>query len=116
MLEIHRLGYITYEDRVVCNRVGMTPEITKMVNEKITLDLDNTWTITRLSQGIFLSWYSIPDESHPLAWYYENGRSWFLSTHNKLDGYLSFWKGQPNFGSLLKDIRTSGLNTELSWT
>jgi len=117
MLSIHKRGEIVYNKKIVCNRVGLTPEITKSVGERLTFDVNNTWTITRLSQGIFLSWYSIDCPYHPLAWYHENNKSYFLSTPNKLDGHTSFWKGKENFGEIVNpDFLKKNYNPNYSWT
>jgi hypothetical protein len=113
MITIHKRGQIVYNNRIVCNRIGLTPEITKSVGEQISFDLYNTWTVTKLTHGIFLSWYAIPGENHPLSWYSRNGKSFFLSTPNKIDGHNASWKGHLPFCQL---IDLPEVDLDLAWT
>ena len=115
MLSLSKDGTIRHSDRIICNRIGLTPEFSISAGQKINVNTNNGYTISRMNKGLLLSFYSIPG-IFSQAWFHSNGRSYFLSTLNRIDGYKSFWKGHLPFGEILNKDYLTALDVNFAWT
>lgn len=111
-------GQIKYGEKVVCNRIGLTPEITKHIGEDLVPNIENSFTVSKLARGTLLSFFAV-DGIHDSAWFVESDLqpvSYFLSTSTKLDGYSSFWKSKPQFGTIMESLRDHTEVYGYAWT
>lgn len=53
-------GFISINNKIVCNRMGLTPEITVSSGDYIEINTKNAYTVSRMAPGIILSFYSVP--------------------------------------------------------
>lgn len=114
MLKLDKIGTISFSNKIVCNRASMTPEMFFSANTKISVKYP-TYTISKMTKGILLSFFSIPGKFDQ-AWFIHNERSYFLSSLNKIDGHLSYWKGNKPFGEILNKDYLMALDTRYAWT
>lgn len=114
-MRLDRIGTIMHGDKVVCNRMSMTPEMTFSAGEKICINTENTFTVSKMSEGTILSFYSVQGEIDG-SWFAHEGKSYFLSTLTRIDGHNSFWKGNKSFGELLNKNYLMTLDTKYAWS
>lgn len=125
-MQIDKRGFISVQstNKIVCNRMGLTPEMIVNYGDYIQINTKNTYTVSKMSPGIILSFFSIdlkemspiPDSISDLIWFQENDRAYFLSTLNKIDGWKVFWKGYAPFGEILSKKYLMSLNPKYAWT
>jgi len=115
MLKLDKIGTISnLQDKIVCNRTSLTPEVFFPANSKIRVNYPS-YTVSKMTKGILLSFYSIPGKFDQ-AWFYINERSYFLSSLNKIDGHTSYWKGNKPFGEILNKDYLMALDTRYAWS
>lgn len=121
-MNIDRRGFISINNRIVCNRMGLTPEMTINYGDGIQINTKNYYTVSKMSPGIVLSFYSVDVREITnknlldLSWFQEGTRVYFLSTLNKIDGWRAFWKGRPPFGEMLSKKYLASLSHQYAWT
>ena len=119
-ISVLKRGPIMYNDRIICNRIGPTPEVVKEDGEQIGVQTLNSYTISRASPGILLSFFSIQgelsEENKEMKWFSRGDRHYFLTTSTKLDGWKSSWKGHSTFGTIIKQDHAASLNPYYAWT
>lgn len=90
-------GVITENNTVVCKSFPFTPEVTTTNSDEFSSLIG----VERESA----KWY----ESHEgtLLRLWEHNGKWHLSTHRKIDSFLSKWGGQSSYGELFTSVLTS---------
>jgi hypothetical protein len=98
-------------DKVVCNRPGIVIDVVVDDGTKFAVSpmITNPYTISIASQGILLSFYSIKKKmlseyDIDLAWFVDYEYAYFLSTSDKIDGYICYWKEGDTFGDIFLSI------------
>lgn len=111
MLSIIKTGQILLDDQVVCNRPGLVIDVVVDDGSKFNVSpmITNPYTISIASQGILLSFYSIKKKllteyDIDLAWFVDYEYAYFLSTSDKIDGYVCYWEEGHTFGNIFLSI------------
>lgn len=117
MMNIIKTGQILLQSKidqsckVVCNRPGLVIDVVVDDGTKFSVSpmITNPYTISVASQGILLSFYSIKKKllteyDIDLAWFVDYEYAYFLSTSDKIDGYVCYWEEGHTFGDIFLSI------------
>lgn len=110
-------GTIRCDKTIVSRRIGLTPEFVVPTGSKVKITTNLSYSVSEMEKGSLLSFYSVPSSVQmSKSWFHENGRSYFLSTIDKIDGHTAFWKGFETFGKMFDREYLKALDHRYSWS